>query len=1770
MSGFNGTIFAYGITGSGKTYTMLGTPKSPGVMPLALRDVFTYIEEVPEREFLLRVSYMEIYNEKIRDLLSKESKTIEVRENEEQDIVINNLTEEIIHSGEGINKILSMIARGEARRAYGATNLNERSSRSHTIFRVIIESTERYPTAAASEASVTDTDDEESEEMIAVRVSTLNLVDLSGSERVSLSGADGSAFTEACYINKSLLSLGNVVEKLANEKHPVPHHHIPYRDSKLTRILQCSLGGNSKTAVICTTTLAAQHYTETANSLIFAARASNVQNLVTINEVHDDSALIQKFRKEMSSLRTRLHEVSPGFLSRYNRLERAKQDAQTEKERMEAELHKQERIRLSLEKKVANISNMLLKSSAMPPPSPISKEAHCHRRRAFSLDDLDRVRVMRKAGGLSDEELQKDFLLSVETARVSREQQQKTREEMEFVTQTSVKAKEEQQKALAHMEQMRIQHTLCEEEVASMKVSVQDFEKILTQKAEEYDVLMSQLTATREDLDQMTVSYQSEKESRENLAEKLASARAQSDEVSAQMSEKSQLAMEQKTELESLHRKSNEQKAELESLHRKSAMLEKQVKHHEGQAKDMGSERDDLSTKLSMLREENVSLLNELKESYAAKIAARAEIESTNEALLAAETTKRNLMARLEEAEDQRSRAVKRADSAEEQFHEARSSLEERILQWKMELERRTALEAELVSLKDAGESSEQSLQTEISAVLSKKAALEAELVSLNDAKESSEQQLRAEISTALSQNEDLQAELVSLNDAKEGLEQSLRAEISTLLSKKEELETELTAMRQEFSETVENHKQSYHQVLGDTDARVSDVETRLRDTEARLQEEIDSLSASLKTANTDLEFSINHRAVIEKNLNEDIAALTAKLAEAEEALQASEEKAETCAAQCEELKSSITAVTTERQEVSTVLQEKETQLKQLTEEIKTLEQQSSGSLQDLREKLQQSATEGSTLQERNRMISEELTHATAELEKTRNLHLTVSGEREQLSAKLQELSEQLSLSKDSALNSEEKLRSRDFQLQGIQKDLETLQAAHEKLQTRHKGDKEAAIKWNEERSLITKQSDKLLLELEKSQFEKTSVDKENAKLVEEVQKLSAALERCSEKLREAENSNERLSLQHDMLKEDAKREKSEIGELKEDKLRQLKELDMVRAQCTEAEAELRVNRQKLESLNQQWQRNSEELAFVRSENSELKYEYKGAKEKVETMQSENHVLHERLSVLEEQHQQAQASAALLLNEKEKLELELVTQKNSLEQKLQIAENERKDTASKAEILQAKVESVSEELRVANSSYKDVGSHVQQLESKLATILSEKEKSLMQLEMAKESCEHLSEERNKLKDAVQNLQSDLQKATTGAAAEAKASHDVLEERNKIIEELQRNIGDLREETHAFHNLEITMKEQIDALHTALLQASQDATFWQQKADVSVRERDQFQGKSEAAEEKIDALKSDLSDAQKDRETLRSQHSELERQIHDVKVALQASEENHHSREEALISINQKALKQDEHIVTLETQLKELKHVQDELAGARQQIMSLSGDVALLSSLLKAEEESKLELESKYQEQVDNVEALKTIMLQLEKDLHRERESRERERGSMSSTGKQITELMEVRNQLTTLLRMEELARERAQKDMQVRENELREADARRKQLLEKLRESEDSRSAMFDKLKSAEEELKVLRAKQVSMDAEGTRRDAVLQEVTRKYEVLVSTLRSGEKENGSSQKNKGASAHASDYDRTRLLSSFLSAIDKVEREVGQIQKVAKEGSRPFH
>ncbi|XP_022149413.1 kinesin-like protein KIN-7K, chloroplastic [Momordica charantia] len=394
MEGVNGTIFAYGVTSSGKTHTMHGDQRSPGIIPLAVKDAFSIIQETPNREFLLRVSYLEIYNEVVNDLLNPAGQNLRIRE-DAQGTFVEGIKEEVVLSPA---HVLSLIAAGEEHRHVGSTNFNLLSSRSHTIFKLTIESS---PCGENSEGE-------------AVNLSQLNLIDLAGSES-SKAETTGIRRKEGSYINKSLLTLGTVISKLTDGR----ANHIPYRDSKLTRLLQSSLSGHGRVSLICTVTPASSSSEETHNTLKFAHRAKHIEIQAAQNKIIDEKSLIKKYQNEIRCLKEELDQLKRGIMTdpqlrdSEDDIVLLKQKLEDGQFKLQSRLEQEEEAKAALLGRIQRLTKLILVSTKASQSSRFSHRPGLRRRHSFGEEELAYLPYKRRDLILDDENV--DSYASVES-----------------------------------------------------------------------------------------------------------------------------------------------------------------------------------------------------------------------------------------------------------------------------------------------------------------------------------------------------------------------------------------------------------------------------------------------------------------------------------------------------------------------------------------------------------------------------------------------------------------------------------------------------------------------------------------------------------------------------------------------------------------------------------------------------------------------------------------------------------------------------------------------------------------------------------------------------------------------------------------------------------------------------------------------------------------------------------------------------------------------------------------------------------------------------------------------------------------------------------------------------------------------------------------------------------------------------------------------------------------------------------------------------------
>ncbi|XP_069163592.1 kinesin-like protein KIF3A isoform X2 [Procambarus clarkii] len=472
LEGYNGTIFAYGQTGTGKTYTMEGVrsvSELKGIIPNSFAHIFGHIAKAEEdKKFLVRVSYLEIYNEEVRDLLRQDqSVRLEVKERPDVGVYVKDLLTHVVHNADEMDRIMTL---GNKNRAVGATNMNAHSSRSHAIFTITIECAERGLDGKQH-----------------WRVGKLHLVDLAGSERQSKTGATGQRLKEASKINLSLSTLGNVISALVDGRST----HIPYRNSKLTRLLQDSLGGNSKTVMCANVGPASYNYDETISTLRYANRAKNICNKAKINEDPKD-ALLRKLQDEIKSLRDQLEDEDETDDSEEEEMEGDEKPKKKKKKLKEEEV-------AAIRKKIEEERKMLAERKDLE-----------EEERNKVKNDLDRhEKEVKKA--LKEQEALKQRLQGLERKiLVGGENLLEKAEEQERLLEESAKELEERRK---HEEQLRHAITQKEAERIDLEERYTSLQEEAAGKTRKLKKVWTLLMAAKSELGDMQAEHQREMES---------------------------------------------------------------------------------------------------------------------------------------------------------------------------------------------------------------------------------------------------------------------------------------------------------------------------------------------------------------------------------------------------------------------------------------------------------------------------------------------------------------------------------------------------------------------------------------------------------------------------------------------------------------------------------------------------------------------------------------------------------------------------------------------------------------------------------------------------------------------------------------------------------------------------------------------------------------------------------------------------------------------------------------------------------------------------------------------------------------------------------------------------------------------------------------------------------------------------------------------------------------------------------------------------------
>jgi len=463
LNGYNGTIFAYGQTSSGKTHTMegvIGNPGLQGIIPRIIQDIFNHIYNMEENlEFHIKVSYFEIYMDKIRDLLDVSKVNLAVHEDKNRVPYVKGATERFVSSPEEVFEVIEM---GKSNRHVAVTNMNEHSSRSHSVFLITIK--------------------QENVETQKKLLGKLYLVDLAGSEKVSKTGAEGSVLDEAKNINKSLSALGNVISSLADGS----KSHIPYRDSKLTRILQESLGGNARTTIVICCSPASYNEVETKGTLDFGRRAKTVKNVVMINEELTAEEWKRRYEKEkekVTKLKAQVEKLE-AELARWRSGESVSADEQIEV--------------VALDMDASQSSVQLSKALGINQPPRDTDQASWLQEREALYQSLDEKDDEINHQSQLVEKLKEQMLEQEELIASSRRDYEHLQVEMTRLTNENEKAKEEVKEVLQALEELAVNYDQKTEEVERKIKENETLSEELSTKQESINSSSSELQTLKD------------------------------------------------------------------------------------------------------------------------------------------------------------------------------------------------------------------------------------------------------------------------------------------------------------------------------------------------------------------------------------------------------------------------------------------------------------------------------------------------------------------------------------------------------------------------------------------------------------------------------------------------------------------------------------------------------------------------------------------------------------------------------------------------------------------------------------------------------------------------------------------------------------------------------------------------------------------------------------------------------------------------------------------------------------------------------------------------------------------------------------------------------------------------------------------------------------------------------------------------------------------------------------------------------------------------
>mmetsp|Transcript_59860 Transcript_59860/g.147054 ORF Transcript_59860/g.147054 Transcript_59860/m.147054 type:complete len:2082 (-) Transcript_59860:233-6478(-) len=1438
VEGLNGTIFAYGQTSSGKTFTMQGSGNLEqgtssndssvgGVVHMAAKDIFSQIQQEQDRMFLVRVSFLEIYNEEVRDLLSSDtSQTLQIREDPRRGVFVQSV-EEVVTDFE---TLLGILIRGDKSRTFASTGMNERSSRSHTILRVTIESRQKEVESDENDVDYSSGGDG------AVRLSTLNLVDLAGSESVRHTGATGARQKEGGLINQSLLTLSRVIVALGNPD----QQHVNFRDSKLTRILQPSLSGNARMAVICCATPSELYLEETRSTLQFASRAKLVKTNAQVNEVIDERSMIRRLQRELAEAK-RL-QSGPGQ-EEYRDLEEKVANAGTQAMEAKAKLDR-------LKASILNVGYLFEQPVDFNEVPTTHMERNVQKKRRKSDGPLLLHSSPSKVAGTESKyPTPKTAPRSKKTKTLSRQ---------------SIAVSDE-------LSMIREALSGRNEFILSLKTTIADHSDQIHQKnldiermLEQRSVLTNEMSGARSEMEALKNMVSALQQELEVSSESNEEALLEKESIIVETFEKMQKSVVDKEQLE----------ADLADLRSKFDQLQEERVRSAFELAEMTSERENLlaerqddKTKLQDMAGKTEFLTTNLNEVTKKREETMTEVEELKNALILQKKENDKLLA-------EKAKAIASVEELAMNLGEFRKSNED-ITAINEAMEKKVY---DLEKSYAAASSENTDLKGEIAKEKEQSADIEGKLLISTEDNE----QLKQELKSSEVQIAEARSEIEILHEKAEGSRQSEES----LVQQVQDLQNQLDKTRVAHSDSVQNHEK----VVAAAGAAMMEVKEHLlhaREENTKNLETIEELEMALcefERSKQHLEEEVKCLKIQKDDLDVQLTAHQQQIRTLESGLSALKDENDVVTAEKNSLEAVLNNLKQQLGDMETHLSTAEDELSRLRTEKDALVEENSTAFAELEKQKSEAAEELTLL----RTTSEELNKERSELEglvsqrehDKMELEMTLQQTQHELNttrAHIEELHAQVKESSSTVKLLQEEVVLKNNMLESIQADKETTTLDLKGLLSVS----------NQAKEELQAEVDRLTSSLEMANELIKTEEKSSELVLSQSTVTQQELERCQADLLEVKHDHEvmkkalqiRISEQAE-VERDLKQRKTEIISLQH----QIETVVTARSTAEDAFFEVKHSMEGLEAENEdmcntlselQEEKNEIEmvLATVTAECENLKQVKESSKVQLEDLNSKLEASRDELKELDERLQNTMKS------------------RDSLAESLKERENERDEAASEVERLYKSNKQL--ESQLAKSIPKDDLEQMDKDSSKEQEEIIELKQLLVSVNEAEErarsalaAAEHEVEEKTtELKDAIHRqaeLEEELcqQKSIQNEPIDSEASHCDLMQRIEDLEseksQLERAL-DVEKQSRAAH--EENLKQQMGEEQRALLQEG-DAMMAELRSKIEIYETKVAEAEAEAynSRQQVEEITDELKTLQEEYEKVKGLKSQLEHAI----------------------------------------------------------------------------------------------------------------------------------------------------------------------------------------------------------------------------------------------------------------------------------------------------